>query len=116
MVVDRPGHVGRTADHANTGRGRPVTGDEEQVAANVEKEDNPEASKAGRVLQRNLILRSDPVQAPEAAGLLGLTSGAAVSTQLRRLEEDLAVDRTLARKMRQIEGVLGGLRQKAAGR
>ena len=52
----------------------------------------------------------------EAAGLLGLTSGAAVSSQLRRLEEDLAVDRTLASKVRRIVGVLGGLRQKAADR
>lgn len=47
------------------------------------------------------------------AGLLGVSTGAAVSAQLRRLEQTLATDDAFARRVKHIEGLLGGLRKKA---
>jgi len=47
------------------------------------------------------------------AGLMGVGTGAAVSFQLKRLEQALKTDKTLAGRLDHIEGLLGGLRQKA---
>jgi len=49
----------------------------------------------------------------KVAGLMGVGTGAAVSFQLKRLEQTLKTDKTLAGRMDHIEGLLGGLRQKA---
>ena len=49
----------------------------------------------------------------EAATHLGLTTGAAVSAQLKRLEQVLAANQPLAKRWAHIDGVLGGLKQKA---
>ncbi len=48
----------------------------------------------------------------EAAGVVGVTTGAAVSCQLKRLHQALTTDRALAQRIDALEGRLGGLRQK----
>ncbi|MEI8140227.1 MAG: hypothetical protein WCI03_10210 [bacterium] len=44
---------------------------------------------------------------------MGVGTGAAVSFQLKRLEQALKTDKMLAGRVDHIEGLLGGLRQKA---
>ena len=48
----------------------------------------------------------------KVAGIIGVTTGSAVSIQLKRLEQALKRDKALVRRVDHIEGLLGGLRQK----
>jgi len=66
-----------------------------------------------RAVGAAMLCKYGGISQRKAAGALGVTTGAAVSIQLKRLEEALKLDKELFCCVEHIEGVLGGLRQKA---
>jgi hypothetical protein len=66
-----------------------------------------------RAVVATMLCKYGGLSQREVAGVIGVTTGSAVSIQLKRLEQALKMDQALVRRVDHIEGLLGGLRQKA---
>jgi predicted transcriptional regulator len=62
-----------------------------------------------RALLAKALVEQAGMTQREAAGVMGLKTGAAVSIQLRRLQEALPKEATLRRQVREIESQLANL-------
>ncbi len=86
-----------------------VVGTALELESGWEHQRRPDMSRA---VGAAMLCKYGGLSQREVAGLMGVGTGAAVSFQLKRLEQALKTDKTLAGRMEHIEGLLGGLRQK----
>jgi len=66
-----------------------------------------------RAVGASMLCKYGGLSQRKVAGIIGVTTGAAVSIQLKRLEQALKMDKALEGRVHHIEGILVGLRQKA---
>ncbi len=87
-----------------------VVGKALELESGWERQRRPDMNRA---VGAAMLCKYGGLSQRSVAGLMGVGTGAAVSFQLKRLEQALKTDKMLAGRVDHIEGLLGGLRQKA---